>query len=209
MFIGDGPAKEIIVCVEEAYFEPQTNLIVARTWDSCKEPGSDACYGSSQWRVADLGSVAIQPAMRPGCVARESAEQTALDLHEANQRIERAGEHPSDEAMAEILTRLERAAYAGNIAAQVRFGQYVVGYYFTDEMFWPRRKDVAIAALAMLRVAALQGPVDPRDPLMVELARTPVDLRRAEGIPPLPASWVKAALVEAALWQACSVPVGR
>lgn len=142
-------------------------------------------------------------------MARESAEQAALDLREANERIERAGEHPSDEAMAEILIRLERAAYAGDIAAQLRFGQYVVGYYFTDEMFWPRRKHVAIAGLAMLRVAALQGPVDPRDPLMVELARTPVDLRRAKEVPPLPVPWVKAALAEAARWQACSLPVGR
>ncbi len=54
MQIGDGPPKEIITCIEEAHWDPETSLIVARVWDSCKERGGDVCVGESKWRVIPL-----------------------------------------------------------------------------------------------------------------------------------------------------------
>ncbi len=54
MIGGDGPAKEIITCIEEAYLDPEHNLIVARAWDSCKERAGDVCMGESKWRVITL-----------------------------------------------------------------------------------------------------------------------------------------------------------
>ncbi len=103
----------------------------------------------------------------------------------------------------EIIPRLQRAAYAGDTNAQVRYGNYVVGYWYTDEMFWPRQRAVAIAALAMLRVAARKGPADPNNELMAALARDPVDFSKSGGVPPLPREWVNAALVEAKRWEKC------
>jgi hypothetical protein len=54
MAIGDGPASEIITCIEEAHFDPEKSLIVALAWDVCKEPGGDACLGDSTWRVVSI-----------------------------------------------------------------------------------------------------------------------------------------------------------
>jgi hypothetical protein len=54
MKIGDGPPKDMIACIEEAHFDPERGLIVARAWDSCKERGGDACVGESTWRVISL-----------------------------------------------------------------------------------------------------------------------------------------------------------
>jgi hypothetical protein len=125
-----------------------------------------------------------------------------VELDEANALIKRAGEHPSREDLAAILPRLRRAAYAGNHAAQLRFGNYVVGYYYTDEMFWPREPRVAIPALAMLRIAALAEPESPNT-LVQALGRTPVRFTDTEGPPPLPKAWIRAALREAKRYLAC------
>jgi hypothetical protein len=105
-----------------------------------------------------------------------------------------------DTDLAEILPLLERAANSGYLPAQLRFGSYVVGYWYTDEMFWPQRPQVATLALAMLRVAAKRSP-DSKESLVRILAKDPVVFRESDGVPALPAPWVKAALAEAALWE--------
>ena len=69
--------------------------------------------------------------------------------------VEKAGEHPTESAVARIIRSLSQAAEFGLSDAQFKLGFYVVGYWMTDEMFWPSQKDRAIHALAMLRVAAL------------------------------------------------------
>jgi hypothetical protein len=53
---------------------------------------------------------------------------------------------------------LQLAAHSGHQAAQYRYGGYIVGYYLTDEMFWPREKEIASDALAMLRIVATDAP---------------------------------------------------
>jgi hypothetical protein len=117
--------------------------------------------------------------------------------------IRRAAEHPTDRALSQILPRLQRAAYAGNLAAQQRFGNYVVGYYYTDELFWPGQPEIAIAALAMLRIAARKRP-GTEDALLAALARDPVAFTDPDGPPPLPGEWLDAALREAKRWEDCA-----
>jgi hypothetical protein len=152
---------------------------------------------SAREQVAD-----VAPASNlEGCPEGVSCEQAARDLDEANRLIARAGEHPADEDWAEILRLLQSAADSGYLEAQLRLGQYVVGYWFTDEMFWPREPKIAIFALAMYRVAAKRGPDAKNDPLLRILAKDPVTFRPSDGIPPLPARWVKAALAEAKRWE--------
>jgi hypothetical protein len=136
----------------------------------------------------------------PGCPEGVSCEEAERDLAEAKRIIARAGEHPTDMDLAEILPLLERAADSGYLPAQLRFGNYVVGYWYTDEMFWPKKQKVAIVALAMLRVAAKRSPGSD-EPLLRVLAKDPVVFRESDGVPALPAPWVKAALAEAARWQ--------
>jgi hypothetical protein len=138
-----------------------------------------------------------------GCPDRESLDLAAEDLREADALIKRAGEHPSDRDLDRILPLLKRAAYAGHEAAQRRFGYYVVGYYYTDEMFWPKEPDIAIAALAMLRVAARRTP-DGSDQLMAALARDPVKFTGPDSPPALPRAWVNAAVKEARRWEDCA-----
>jgi hypothetical protein len=127
-------------------------------------------------------------------------------LKRANAAIERAGEHPTDADLGEILPLLHRAAYGGHVGAQRRYGYYVVGYWFTDEMFWPQDEPVAVSALAMARVAAIHdraengGPLD--DPLREALASTPVVFSDPDQLT-LPDDWVAAGVAEADAWQAC------
>jgi hypothetical protein len=137
------------------------------------------------------------------CLPPLSAEVAARELDEAKGWIKRAGEHPRQDDLAQILPRLRRAAYAGNHEAQLRFGNYVVGYYFTDEMFWPSEPDVAIPALAMLRIAAQAEPNSP-SPLIKALARDPIVFADSDGLPALPKAWIAAALREAKRYTACA-----
>jgi len=130
------------------------------------------------------------------------AERAVRELDEANARIKSAGEHPSRADLSYILPRLRRAAYAGNHAAQLRFGNYVVGYYFTDEMFWPREPRIAVPALAMLRIAAL-AERDSQDALIQALGRTPIRFSDPDGPPALPRAWIRAALREVKRYTAC------
>lgn len=136
-------------------------------------------------------------------------ERAAADLLErANAAIQRAGEHPTPADLDEILPLLHRAAYGGYLPAQRRYGYYVVGYWYTDEMFWPRSEPIAVSALAMLRVAAQReragaaGPLD--DALLEALASDPVTFSEEEGPPALPEEWVKLGVAEAERWTACT-----
>jgi hypothetical protein len=160
--------------------------------------------------VAATSSVATSPpttSSRPPTApcpsAAVSAEQAQIDLSDAKESIARAGEHPTDQEFSAILSRLRRAAYAGNLAAQKRFGGYVVGYYYTDNLFWPDQPEIAIPALAMLRIAARRSP-DPNDTLLVALARDPIAFTDPDGPPPLPKQWLDAALDEARKWENCA-----
>jgi hypothetical protein len=78
-----------------------------------------------------------------------------------------------------------------------------VGYYYTDELFWPGQPEIAIAALAMLRVAARKSP-GAEDALLAALARDPVAFTDRDGPPPLPGEWLDAALREAKRWEDCA-----
>jgi hypothetical protein len=138
-----------------------------------------------------------------GCPPRATPEQAAQDLREANDLIRRAGEHPSESALSQILPRLQRAAYSGDLAAQERFGHYVVGYYYTDEFFWPDQPEIAIPALAMLRVVARRSPRTD-DALLVALGRDPVVFTDPDGPPRPPKEWLDAALREAQRWEDCA-----
>jgi hypothetical protein len=127
-------------------------------------------------------------------------------LKRANAAIDRAGEHPMDADLDEILPLLHRAAYGGYLPAQRRYGYYVVGYWFTDEMFWPKDEPVAVSALAMARVSAIQdraekaGPLE--DALREALTSTPVVFPDPDQLT-LPDNWVAAGVGEADAWQAC------
>lgn len=142
-----------------------------------------------------------------GCSRLEVSVAEDL-LRRGNEAIARAGEHPSPADLDEILPLLHRAAYGGHVAAQRRFGYYVVGYWYTDEMFWPHSEEVAVAALAMLRVVALHeldttGTPPEEDALLRALASDPVAFDEADGPPPLPEEWLRKASEEARAWSEC------
>lgn len=133
------------------------------------------------------------------CAPVPKAEAEVL-LAEANALIEQAGEHPEPQALERILPKLRKAAYGGLHDAQLRYGAYVVGYYATDEMFWPRDRETAIGALGLLRFAVL------RDPGSAEsypgLDQTPPDPSSAF-IQLLDPDWLRLALEEARAYEAC------
>jgi hypothetical protein len=146
-----------------------------------------------------------------GCQAVTANEGEAL-LKRANAAIERAGEHPMQSDLDEILPLLHRAAYGGYLPAQRRYGYYVVGYWFTDEMFWPHDEPVAISALAMVRVSSIAdrieqgGPLD--DALREAMASTPVTFADPDQAPALPDEWVDRAVAEADAWSECPKGTG-
>lgn len=147
--------------------------------------------------------------------AHTEAEAVAM-LEAANAEIKRAGEHPTDADLARLLPLLRGAAEAGLLEAQLRYGNYVYGYWATDDMFWPSRREEAVKALAMLRVAALRiemvRPVKAADdPLVNALGQTPP---RWDGeVPQPPKAWEDAAVAEADRWLRCRpdvvVPTAR
>jgi len=133
------------------------------------------------------------------CGRLPAAEAEGL-LAEANRLIEAAGEHPEPEALARILPLLRRAAYGGLPAAQLRYGGYVVGYYATDEMFWPSDRETAIGALGLLRFAVTNDPS--QAPNFPGLERTPPD-PNSQFIQLLDPQWLSLALDEARAYEAC------
>jgi hypothetical protein len=156
-------------------------------------------------------TMAIAKMARPAkvvCPQPITVDQAARELEEAKAWIKRAGEHPAQVDLAEILPRLHRAAYAGNQEARIRFGTYVVGYYYTDEMFWPSEPNVAIPALAMLIIAAHAEP-DSRDSLLQALAKDPIAFTDPDGPPALPRRWIAAALRETKRLSACAEQAKR
>ena len=180
-------------------------MLAAMQSSACQAPAPQAVQSGPTTPVfipsapATASSLASEPPPAAGCTPRATPEQASQDLREANDLIRRAREHPTEHALSQILPRLERAAYAGDLAAQKRFGYYVVSYYYTDELFWPGQPEIAIAALAMLRVAARKSP-GAEDALLAALARDPVAFTDPDGPPPLPREWLDAALREAKRW---------
>jgi hypothetical protein len=80
-------------------------------------------------------------------------------------------------------------AAAGHHEAQRRYGYYVIGYYVTDGMFWPRDKEVAADALAMLHILAVDAPKLLGDEGTWVVGYTePTDEKKS-----FPAEWVKRA----------------
>jgi hypothetical protein len=104
-----------------------------------------------------LTSISSRPADY-SCSPNLSPALTEVLLQTAEHVIKNAGEHVSPGALDVIIPLLQLAAHSGNQAAQYRYGGYVVGYYLTDEMFWPREKETASDALAMLRIVAADAP---------------------------------------------------
>jgi hypothetical protein len=92
------------------------------------------------------------------CPLNLSPELAEILYQTAERIISREDEHVSPAALEVILPLLKLAAHSGSVAAQHRYGYYVIGYYATDEMFWPHDKETAADALAMLRVLAVDNP---------------------------------------------------
>ncbi len=130
-------------------------------------------------------------------------ETSELLFAHALQAMALAGEHPTA-AQVDLITKLlSLAATSGHLRAQQQYGNYVFGYWATDEMFWPRQREVAVEALAMLRVAARNSSNhEPLDELSGPLARDPVRFKSGD-FPAPPAAWVSAAVALANEWEKC------
>ena len=125
--------------------------------------------------------------------------------------IKSAGEHPFDDSLKVISDSLCRAAIGGSRQAQKTLGSYVVSYWMTDEMFWPKRKEFAITALAMLRAYALhelQNGADLSDDLVKALSQTPPHFKEDFPIE-LPKEWIAASVKRADRWRECHQLVQR
>jgi len=133
------------------------------------------------------------------CTPLPVAEAEAL-LAEANEVIREAGEHPDPDSVTRILEKLRKAAYGGLPAAQLRYGWFVVGYYSTDEMFWPHDRETAIGALGLLRFAVQRDPASAESYPGLEL--TPPDPDSAF-IQMLDPEWLGLAVDEASAYAAC------
>ena len=123
---------------------------------------------------------------------------------------EPAGEIPSQESVSNIISALSRAARGGSSRAQRLLGQYVFSYWMTDEMFWPEQREVAITALAMLRVYALreaEAGKTSSSALVRALAQTPPMFKELP-LPP-PAAWLKPSLERAQRWLKCAQAVKK
>jgi hypothetical protein len=131
---------------------------------------------------------------------RVPADEAEALLAEANRLIDVAGEHPEPEALSRILPKLRRAAYGGLPAAQLRYGGYVVGYYATDEMFWPSDRETAIGALGLLRFAVVHDRAQAAD--FPGLEQTPPD-PSSQFIQLLDPEWLALALDEARAYETC------
>jgi len=94
---------------------------------------------------------------------------------------------------------LQIPAHSGHRQAQRRLGFYVIGYYMTDGMFWPRHKDIAADALAMLHVVAVDAPeIVGEEAAWITAYAEPTPDRT-----PLPIAWVKQAKQLEAAYRKC------
>jgi hypothetical protein len=120
-------------------------------------------------------------------------------LYETAERlIAREDEHVSIGALRTILPVLKLAAHAGNRSAQKRYGFYVLGYFFTDSMFWPSDKVTAADALAMLHIVASDAPEEVGDNV-----KWIVDYRNPVNELPFPKEWVDMAKRQEADYRKC------
>jgi hypothetical protein len=139
-------------------------------------------------RLGDLTKLGDKPS-DPYCRPRLSPELAEVLYQTAEHLIAREGEHVSDGALGVILPLMRLASHSGNRKAQQRYGLYVVGYYETDGMIWPRDKDTAADALAMLHVVAVDMPEQ-----VGEARNWIVEYREPTGESQrFPAEWVKRA----------------
>lgn len=171
--------------------------------------GTRQCPQAST-RAASLTSVALAqteptPAngtLKPRDCSLDISPQLADAMYrEAVVLIERVGEHPSNADLDLVLPLLEASARSGHAEAQRRFGSYVVGYWVTDEMFWPSRRKTAIAALAMLYESVRLDPAA-SDAWAQQVGSGKATIPTSPGLP-LPKAWVSAALREAKQWEHC------
>lgn len=142
-----------------------------------------------------------KPTTLPGCAEDIPAARATESYEQAQAAIKKAGEHPSNSDLAVILPLLRSAALSGHVKAQLRYGSYVVGFWMTDEMFWPKDKPNAVTALAMLRVVARRDPMAAKE-WYGGLAKDPVDLKE-DPLSRLPKAWIELALKEAQEWERC------
>ena len=141
-------------------------------------------------------SVAADPVA--GCPGDLSLAQANANYEQGLVAIKRAGEHPVQADLDVTLPLLRSAALSGHPLAQERYGSYVVGFWATDEMFWPKDKLNAVSALAMLRIVARRDPKS----IYRGLAKDPVELRQ-EPLKRIPKAWIDLAIAEARAWERC------
>lgn len=155
-------------------------------------------------------SVGAQKLDKEACLDRWpginlNAEEAASLTEKGLQISQSAGEHPSYESIEQIVAHLSRAAAANSTEAQKGLGFYVVGFWMTDFMFWPKQKQVAVDALAFLRISMIK-----------ELTKGPPHIQWMQGLgvsPPyfdedsnrLPTTWLNLAIKAASHWQRCFV----
>ena len=129
-------------------------------------------------------------------------EVARVRLQEAVEAIKRAGEHPSRADFKVILDALTVASNAGVQEAQRRLGFYVIGFWMTDLLFWPKEPKVALHAFAMLRDFALHS--QKRGVFLDGLRLTPPAFDPNEGIG-LPRRWMVEGEAYLKRWRACFV----
>jgi hypothetical protein len=135
----------------------------------------------------------------PFCEPRLSPQIAEAMYQTANKLISAHGDHVSDGELSVIIPLLRLAAHSGHRHAQRRLGFYVVGYYMTDSMFWPRHKEIAADALAMLHVAAVDAPqIVGDDAAWILPYFEPASDKRS-----LPPAWVKQAKQVEAAFRKC------
>ncbi len=142
-----------------------------------------------------------EPSKIPDCPPDVSEQVASVLFEEADHLIKTGDEHPTREEASLYLSLLEISARSGNIKAQRRLGNYVVGYWITDFMFWPKEKKTAVTALAMLYEAARADPARAQ-PWERELASGSAVLSIDNNLS-LPKAWVSSALTEAKEWERC------
>ncbi len=149
-----------------------------------------------------LSSLAAIGARRsdPFCEPRVSADLAEVLYRTAKNLIHAHGDHVSDGELEVILPLLRLAAHSGHRRAQATYGQYIVGYYATDEMFWPLQPEVAADGLAMLRIVCAD------EPGLVAPEYAALYLRgMLSGNPdePFPKAWLKRAQKTEEAWRRC------
>jgi hypothetical protein len=122
-----------------------------------KDPAAIASVDPREEALRALSSIGPRHP-DPFCEPAISPELAEVLFQTAQVLIRAHGDHVSVGELQVLLPLLRLAAHSGHRGAQARYGRYVVGYYLTDEMFWPRQPDVAADALAMLRIVSKDEP---------------------------------------------------